>query len=86
MKLDHIENVAISLDTLKGLEETINDLLEENISMLMAYPSDNASVKFRANRLAEELLALASAMIATNKATKQELQLGVNALLKGGEK
>lgn len=86
MKLDHIENVAISLDTLKGLEETINDLLEENISMLMAYPSDNASVKFQANRLAEKLLALASAMIATNKATKQELQLGVNALLKGGEK
>ena len=86
MKLDHIENAAISLDTLKGLEETINDLLEENISMLMEYPSDNASVKFRANRLADKLLALASAMIATNKATKQELQLGINALLKGGEK
>ena len=86
MKLDHIENAAISLDTLKGLEETINDLLEENISMLMAYPSDNASVKFRANRLADKLLALASAMIATNKATKQELRLGINALLKGGEK
>lgn len=86
MKLDHIENAAISLDTLEGLEETINDLLEENISMLMAYPSDNASVKFRANRLADKLLALASAMIATNKATKQELRLGINALLKGGEK
>ncbi|MCC4499953.1 hypothetical protein [Limosilactobacillus reuteri] len=86
MKLDHIENVAISLDTLKGLEETINDLLEANVTLFTEYPSSDKVVKFRANRLADKLLALASAMIATNKATKQELRLGINALLKGGEK
>ena len=84
--IDQVEDTNITLDTVKGLAQTINDLLEDNVSLFTEYPSDNASVKFRANRLADKLLALASAMIATNKATKQELQLGINALLKGGEK
>lgn len=86
MKLDHIENAGASLDTLKGLEETVNDLLEDNITLFTDYPSSDKSIKWRADRLADKLLALANAMIVTNKTTQHELQLGLSALLKDGEK
>lgn len=85
MKLDHIENAGANLDILKGLEETINDLLEDNITLFDEYSSSDKNVKWRVDRLATKLLALASAMIMTNEATHHELQLGINALLEDGE-
>lgn len=84
--LDQVEDANITLDTVLGLAQTINDLLEENISMLVAYPSDNASVKFRANRLADKLLALASATITATTTAQNQISTAVNGFYKDGEK
>lgn len=84
--LDQVEDANITLDTVLGLAQTINDLLKENISMLVAYPSDNASVKFRANRLADKLLALASATITATTTAQNQIELVAEKLIKDGEK
>ncbi|AMY13668.1 hypothetical protein ADV92_03590 [Limosilactobacillus reuteri] len=84
--LDQVEDANITLDTVLGLAQTINDLLEENISILVAYPSDSASVKFRANRLADKLLALASATITATTTAQNQISTAVNGFYKDGEK
>ena len=84
--IDQVEDTNITLDTVKGLAQTINDLLEENISMLVAYPSDDASVKIRANRLADKLLALASATITATTTAQNQISTAVNGFYKDGEK
>ena len=84
--LDQVEDANITLDTVLGLGQTINDLLKENISMLVAYPSDDASVKIRANRLADKLLALASATITATTTAQNQISTAVNGFYKDGEK
>lgn len=84
--LDQVEDANITLDTVLGLAQTINDLLKENISMLVAYPSDDASVKIRANRLADKLLALASATITATTTAQNQISTAVNGFYKDGEK
>ncbi|MCH5384988.1 hypothetical protein DKZ23_10190 [Limosilactobacillus reuteri] len=84
--IDQVEDVNITLDTVLGLARTINDLLEENILMFVEYPSNNASVKFRANRLADKLLVLASAMIAATETAQNQINTAVNSFYKDGEK
>ena len=84
--IDQVEDTNVTLDTVKGLAQTINDLLEDNVSLFTEYPSDNASVKFRANRLADKLLALASATIAATTTAQNQISTAVNGFYKDGEK
>lgn len=84
--LDQVEDVTITLDTVLGLAQTINDLLEENVSMLVEYPSNNAGVKFQTNRLADKLLALASATITATTTAQNQISTAVKSFYKDGEK
>lgn len=61
--IDQVEDTNITLDTVKGLAQTINDLLEDNVSLFTEYPSTNKSAKWQADRLVTKLLALAKATI-----------------------
>ncbi|PWT35173.1 hypothetical protein DKZ22_07400 [Limosilactobacillus reuteri] len=83
---DQVEEVRIILDTILGLSQTINDLVGENISMFVEYPSTNEDEKWRAERLGSELLALATATINTTEKAQNQVELVANELLKGGEK
>ncbi len=70
--IDQVEDTNITLDTVKGLAQTINDLLEDNVSLFTEYPSTHKGVKWQADRLVTKLLALAKATItATTNAQNQ---------------
>lgn len=70
--LDQVEDANVTLDTVLGLAQTINDLVENDIALFFEYPSANEDEKWRAERLGSELLALATATIsATEKAQNQ---------------
>ena len=43
--IDQVEDTNITLDTVKGLAQTINDLLEDNVSLFTEYPSTHKGVK-----------------------------------------
>ena len=81
---DQVEEVRIILDTILGLSQTINDLVEENISMFVEYPSTNEGEKWRAKRLGNKLLALATATINTTEKAQNQVGLVANESLKGG--
>ena len=83
--IDQVEDTNVTLDTVKGLAQTINDLLEDNVSLFTEYPSDNASVKFRANRLADKLLALASATITATTNAQNQIETVAKDFYKGGD-
>lgn len=44
--IDQVEDTNVTLDTVKGLAQTINDLLEDNVSLFTEYPSTNKGVKW----------------------------------------
>ncbi|PWT40852.1 hypothetical protein DKZ34_04750 [Limosilactobacillus reuteri] len=83
---DQVEEVRITLDTVLGLAQTINDLLEENISMLFEYPSADEGEKWQAKRLANKLLALATATINTTEKAQNQVELVEKKTIKDGEK
>ena len=61
--IDQVEDTNVTLDTVKGLAQTINDLLEDNVSLFTEYPSTHKGVKWQADRLVTKLLALAKTTI-----------------------
>jgi len=81
---DQVEEVRIVLDTILGLSQTINDLVENDIALFYEYPSDDEGEKWQAKRLGRKLLALATATINTTEKAQNQIELIANELLKGG--
>lgn len=84
--LDQVEDAGISLDTTLGLAQTINDLLEDNTTLFTEYPSEDAGVKYQADRLVTKLLALAKATIIATTTAQKQINTAVESLYKDGEK
>ena len=84
--LDQVENTNITLETILGLTQTINDLVSDNATLLVDYPSKDNGERYQANRMATKLLALSDAAIqATEKAQKQ-IDTAVKSLMEAGDK
>ena len=86
LNIDQVEDANITLDTVKGLAQTINDLLEDNVSLFTEYPSTNKSAKWQADNLVTKLLALASATITATTTAQNQISTAVNGFYKDGEK
>ena len=84
--IDQVEDTNITLDTVKGLAQTINDLLEDNVSLFTEYPSTNKSVKWQADNLVTKLLALAKATITATANAQNQIGNVAEDFYKGGNK
>ena len=84
--IDQVEDTNITLDTVKGLAQTINDLLEDNVSLFTEYPSTHKGVKWQADRLVTKLLALAKATITATTNAQNQIKTVAEDFYKGGEK
>ena len=83
--IDQVEDTNITLDTVKGLAQTINDLLEDNVSLFTEYPSTHKDVKWQADNLVTKLLALAKATITATEKAQNQIELVAEKLIKDGE-
>lgn len=84
--IDQVEDANVTLNTVLGLAQTINDLLEDNVSLFTEYPSTNKGVKWQADRLVTKLLALASATITATANAQNQIETVAKDFYKGGEK
>lgn len=84
--IDQVEDTNITLDTVKGLAQTINDLLEDNVSLFTEYPSTNKGVKWQADNLLTKLLALAKATITATENAQNQIENVAEDFYKGGNK
>ena len=84
--IDQVEDTNITLDTVKGLAQTINDLLEGNVSLFTEYPSTHKGVKWQADRLVTKLLALAKATITATTNAQNQIENVTEDFYKGGNK
>lgn len=84
--IDQVEDTNITLDTVKGLAQTINDLLEDNVSLFTEYPSTHKGVKWQADRLVTKLLALAKATITATTNAQNQIETVDEDFYKGGNK
>ena len=84
--IDQVEDTNIALDTVKGLAQTINDLLEDNVSLFTEYPSTHKSVKWQADNLVTKLLALAKATITATTNAQNQIETVAEDFYKGGNK
>lgn len=84
--IDQVEDTNITLDTVKGLAQTINDLLEDNVSLFTEYPSTNKGVKWQADNLVTKLLALAKATITATTNAQNQIENVTEDFYKGGNK
>ena len=81
-----VEYTNVTLDTVKGLAQTINDLLEDNVSLFTEYPSTNKGVKWQADNLVTKLLALAKATITATENAQNQIENVAEDFYKGGNK
>ncbi|MQB65211.1 hypothetical protein [Limosilactobacillus reuteri] len=84
--IDQVEDTNVTLDTVKGLAQTINDLLEDNVSLFTEYPSAHKDVKWQADNLVTKLLALAKATITATTNAQNQIETVAKDFYKGGEK
>lgn len=83
--IDQVEDTNITLDTVKGLAQTINDLLEDNVSLFTEYPSTHKDVKWQADRLVTKL-PLAKATITATTNAQNQIETVAENFYKGGNK
>lgn len=84
--INQIEGVNVTLETVLGLAQTINDLLEDNVSLFTEYPSTHKDVKWQADRLVTKLLALAKATITATTNAQNQIETVAENFYKGGNK
>ena len=84
--IDQVEDANITLDTVKGLAQTINDLLEDNVSLFTEYPSTHKGVKWQADNLVTKLPALAKATITATENAQNQTENVTEDFYKGGNK
>ncbi|OYS80421.1 hypothetical protein CBG04_01075 [Limosilactobacillus reuteri] len=84
--IDQVKDTNITLDNVKGLAQTINDLLEDNVSLFTEYPSTNKSAKWQADNLVTKLLALAKATITATTNAQNQIETVAEDFYKGGNK
>ena len=84
--INQVEDANVTLNTVLGLAQTINDLLEDNVSLFTEYPSTNKGVKWQADRLVTKLLALASATITATANAQNQIETVAEEFYKGGNK
>ena len=84
--LNQVEDANVTLDTVLGLAQTINDLLEDNVSLFTEYPSTHKGVKWQADRLVTKLLALAKATITATANAQNQIENVTEDFYKGGNK
>ena len=82
--IDQVEDTNVTLDTVKGLAQTINDLLEDNVYLFTEYPSTNKGVKWQADNLVTKLLALAKATITAMTNAQNQIETVAEDFYKGG--
>lgn len=81
--INQVENVAITLDNISGLAKTINDLVSEEITLFTEYPQLEKGKNYRANRLADKLMALSSVTITTTEQAQNQLTAAVKNYYQG---
>ena len=84
--IGQVEDTNTTLATVKGLAQTINDLLEDNVSLFTEYPSTNKGVKWQADNLVTKLLALAKATITATENAQNQIETVAEDFYKGGNK
>lgn len=84
--IDQVEDANVTLNTVLGLAQTINDLLEDNVSLFTEYPSTNKGVKWQADNLVTKLLALAKATITATTNAQNQIETVAEDFYKGGNK
>lgn len=73
LNINQVEDINITLETILGLAQTINDLVSDEIILLTDYPSKNKGERYRADRLGSKLLALSDAGISTTKQAQEQI-------------
>ncbi|WP_283594710.1 hypothetical protein [Limosilactobacillus galli] len=84
--LNQVEDTNITLETVLGLAQTVNDLVSDNITLLTDYPSQDGGEKYQANRLATKLTALSAATIQATEKAQSQVNMAVNSLMEAGDK
>lgn len=83
--LNKIEDTNITLETVLGLAQTVNDLVSDNITLLTDYPSKSNGEKYQANRLATKLMALSAATIQAAEKAQNQISTAVTAIMEAGD-
>lgn len=83
--INQVEATNITLETVLGLSQAINDLLSDSITLFTEYPSQDNSKKYRADRLGSKLLALSAASIQMTEKAQGQIETAVQSLMESGE-
>lgn len=84
--ISQVEETNITLETVLGLAQTINDLLIDNTDLFTDYPSKDNGKKYQANRLLTKLMALSAAAIQTTEKAQGQVNNAVVSLMEDGDK
>lgn len=83
--INQVEATNITLETILGLSQAINDLLSDSVTLLTEYPSKDNGKKYRADRLGSKLLALSAASIQMTEKAQGQIETAVQSLMESGE-
>lgn len=83
--ISQVEDTNITLETVLGLAQAINDLVSDDGTLLADYPSKNSGEKYQAERMATKLLVLSDAAIQITKKARKQIDTAVKSLMEAGD-